>query len=102
MTRIRADCADCGGLTPPRSGQMSGERQSGRLRERLVDDAIALGQPQQCLQLLVGRVSVEVEAGANGREPDRRLLVDAEGAAEVQIALDVHRATAELDADRCR
>src|SRR4051794_131629 len=95
-TRMRAHCADQRSLTTPRSGQMSGDRQGRRRCQRLVDDAVALGQTQQRLQLLVTGVGVEVEVGANRCKSDRCLLVDAKRAAKVQVPLDVHRAPAKL------
>src|SRR3954451_14175696 len=101
-TRMEAHCADGGGLTTPRSGQMSGHGQRWRGSERLVDDAITLGEAQQRLDVLVARVSVEVERGANRRKSHRSLLVDAERAAEVEVAFDMHRASAQLDTDRRR
>src|SRR3954447_19679735 len=98
-TRMEAHCADGGGLTTPRSGQMSGHGQRRRGCERLVDDAVALGEAQQCLDVVAAGVSVEIERGANRRKSHRSLLVDTKRAAEIEVSLDVRRASAQLDTD---
>src|SRR3954469_20089206 len=87
-TRMGAHCADAGGLTTPRSGQMSGHGQCRRSCERLVDDAVALGEAQQRLDVLICCIGVQVKGGANRRKTYGRLLVDAERAPEVEVALD--------------
>src|SRR5262245_18974152 len=53
----------------------------------LVDHAIALGQLEELVQLLLRRVGVEIERQADLREADRRVLGDAERAAKIEIAL---------------
>jgi [protein-PII] uridylyltransferase len=53
----------------------------------LIDHAIALGELQQLIELVLRRVGVDIEAQADLREADRRLLVDAERAAKIEIAL---------------
>ena len=58
-------------------------------RERLQHDAVALGQLEQRGELLVVGVGVELEAQADVAEADRRRLLDAERAAEVEVALGV-------------
>src|SRR5690242_5869402 len=60
--------------------------------ERLVDDAVALGQLEQRGELLVVGVRVQLEAQADVPEADGRLLVDAERAFEVEVALGVDAA----------
>jgi hypothetical protein len=64
-------------------------RELGRLGQSLEDDAVALGQLQQRRQLLLVGVRVQLEAEADRLEPDRRLAVDREGAAEIEVALGV-------------
>ena len=54
----------------------------GRLRERLEDDAISLGQLDELLHLLGGRGGVEREGQADLREADGRVLGHAERAAK--------------------
>ena len=53
----------------------------------LVDHAIALGELQQQIELVLRRVGLDVEAQADFGEADRGFLVDAERAAEIEIAL---------------
>ena len=54
--------------------------------QRLQHHAIALGQLQKRVELVLRRVGVEFELKPNVGEPDRRLLVDAERAAKVEVA----------------
>src|SRR5689334_10264201 len=62
-----------------------------RAQERLQDGAVALGPAHQSFEVLLARVgSVDLEAHADRVEPGRDLAVDAERAAEVEVALDVH------------
>ena len=68
----------------------------------LEDDAIALGQLQQLVELLLRRVGVDLEAQADRPEADRRRLVDAERAAEIEIALGLDDAVAQIDLKRRR
>src|SRR5689334_16753805 len=53
----------------------------------LIDHAIALGQLQQEIELVLRRIGRDLEAQADFGEADRCLLVDAERAAEIEIAL---------------
>src|SRR5258706_6636988 len=53
----------------------------------LVDHAIALGEFEQQIEFVLRRWRVDVETQANLGKSDRRLLVDAERAAEIEIAL---------------
>ena len=71
-----------------------------RPRERLEHDAVALGQAQERGELVLARVGVELEVQPHVLEADRRLLVDAERAAEVEVALGADRAAAHVDAER--
>ena len=66
-------------------------------RERLQHDAVALGQLEQRGELLVVGVGVELEAQADVAEADRRGLVDAQRAAEVEVALGVDLALVDRD-----
>jgi hypothetical protein len=68
--------------------------------QRLVDDAVALGEAQQRLELLGGRLGVQVEGQADGAEPDGCVLAHGQGAAEVQVALGGEGATVHGDAQR--
>src|SRR4051794_20851398 len=84
----------------PRAAGLRRDRQLRRRAQRLEDDAVALGQLQQCLQLLVARVRVEVEGEADRLEANRGLAVDGEGAAEVEVALGVDAAVCDGDPER--
>src|SRR5579871_731418 len=66
----------------------------------LIDHAIALGELEQLIELVLRRIAVDVEAQANLRKADRRVLGDAEGAAEIEIALGRHGAGLERDIER--
>src|SRR6266545_7797884 len=68
--------------------------------ERLVDHAVALGELEQLVELVLRRVGLDVEAQADLRETDRRVLGDAERAAEVEIAFGRHLGGLERDVDR--
>ena len=70
--------------------------------ERLVDHAIALGELEQLVELLLRRVGVDVEAQPDLREADRRVLGDAERAAEVEVAFRRHLAGLERNVERGR
>ena len=67
------------------------ERGGGRRgAQRLKHDAVALGQLEQLVELLLRRVAGELERQADVAEADGRLAVDAERAAEVEIALGAY------------
>src|SRR3546814_9655433 len=68
-----------------------------RLGDRLQDHAEALRQLQQLVDALLRLRGVEVEGDADLAEADRRLLVDAQGAAEVEVALDDDAAAVQLE-----
>src|SRR6202166_3396991 len=70
--------------------------------DRLIDDAIALGELEQLVELVLRHVGGDVEAQANLRQGDRRLLGDAERAAKIEIAFGRHRAGFERHVDRGR
>ena len=61
------------------------------MRERLVDDAVALGQLQQRRELLVVASVSSSNAEPDRAEADGRVAVDAERAAEVEVALGADR-----------
>src|SRR6478752_7337547 len=63
------------------------DRDVRRVHQRLVDDAVALGEAQQRRQLLIRRVGIQRELQANVPEADRGVLRDAERAAEVEVTL---------------
>jgi hypothetical protein len=56
------------------------------LPQRLQHDAVALREPEHRIELILRRVRVELELEADVLEADRRLLLDAERAAKVEIA----------------
>src|SRR5204863_8573556 len=56
------------------------------LGDGLIDHAIALGELEQLVELVLRRVGRDVEAEPDLAEPDRRFLVDAERAPEIEIA----------------
>src|SRR5262249_32676207 len=74
----------------------------GTALERLVDDAIALGELEQRVELVRRRVGLDVEAQANRRKTDRRILGDAERAAKVEIAFGRHLGGLERNVERGR
>src|SRR3954470_95331 len=59
-----------------------------------------MARPFERRQLLDGCVAVEIDADTDVRESHRRLLVDAEGAAEVEVPLDPDGPPAKVDTDR--
>jgi hypothetical protein len=67
-----------------------------------VDDAVAQGELEQLVELLVRGVGVQIEAQLDRLEPDRHLPVDGERAAEVEVALGVHDAVRDPDLQRGR
>src|SRR4051812_12288957 len=68
--------------------------------DRLVDHAIPLGQLEQLVELVLGRVGLDVEAQADLRKADRRVLGHTERAAEVEVAFCRHPPGLERDVDR--
>src|SRR5262249_52588049 len=70
--------------------------------ERLVDDAGALGELEQLVELVLRRGAVHLEAQADGRKTDRRIFGDPERAAEVEIALGADLSGLERNLERGR
>src|SRR5215472_7185290 len=68
----------------------------------LIDHAIAFGELEQLVELVLWRVGVEIKAQPDLRKADRRVLGDAERAAEIEIALRRHGAGAQRDIERGR
>jgi len=68
----------------------------------LINHAIALREFQELIEFLLRRISVDIERESDLREADRRILGDAEGAAEVEIAFGRHSARAQRNVDRGR
>ena len=64
--------------------------------------AVALGQLQQARELLVVGLGVDREPQPDGAEADRRLAVDAERAADVELALGLDAAAGDRDLERRR
>src|SRR5450759_1073454 len=75
-------------------------RQRGSTGERLVDDAVALRQPQQGVEVIVAGVGLELEAQLDRAEADRRLLAHGEGAAEVEVAFGAHDPCLDVEPER--
>src|SRR3546814_7421851 len=75
-------------------------RDARRLGDGLQHHAEALGQLQQLVDALLWLLGVEIEGDADVAEANRRFLVDAQGAAKVEIALDDDAAARELEVDR--
>ena len=71
----------------------------GAAAQRLKHDAVALGELEQLVELLLRGVAHDVEAQADVAEAHRRLAIDAERAAEVEVALGAQVRRRELDAD---
>src|SRR6478672_6057639 len=70
------------------------------LGDGLIHYAIALGELEQLVELVLRRIGFDIEAEPDLAEPDRGLLVDAERAAKIQIALGRDRAGLERDGER--
>ena len=62
----------------------------GRVIQRLINDTIPLGQPEQRSQLLFTGVSFQIEVQSNLLEPDRNILGHAQSTAKVEIALSAN------------
>ena len=74
----------------------------GRAAQRLVDDAIPLGEAQQRGYLIFRSIGVEIEPQPDVGEADRRIASDRQRAPKVEIALDGDRPPAYGNIDRCR
>src|SRR5215472_5881523 len=83
--RPRHDAPEPAGVRQ-RSGALELHLDRRTAPERLVDHAIALGELEQRVELVLRRVGLDVEAQANRRKTDRRILGHAERAAKVEIA----------------
>src|SRR4051795_7299674 len=102
---LRRDDTNCWASERPRSlHPLHRHRDLRAVLDGLIDHAIALGELEQQVELVLRRISVDVEAQAYLGEADRRLLVDAERAAEIEIALgvDVAGLQRHLDSGRDR
>jgi ATP-dependent DNA helicase RecQ len=83
------------------SAPLSGRyRHLGGPGERLVDDAVTLGEAEQGLDLVAAGLGVEIEGQVDGREPDRRFLAHRQGAAEVEITVGGNGAALQVDLQR--
>src|SRR5215469_10692975 len=60
------------------------------IADRLINDAITLGQLEKLIELVPRRVGIEVEAEPDLRKAHRCVLGDAERAAEVEVAFGRH------------
>src|SRR6266550_2962679 len=75
-------------------------RNLGAVLDGLVDHAITFGKFQQQIELVLRRVGIDIETETDFREADRGLLVDAECAAKIEIALGGHEAGLQWHLDR--
>src|SRR6266576_6107622 len=92
---IQREDAPCAFAWPRRNRRSHPVHRHRNLRavlDGLVDHAIALGKFQQEIELLLRRVGIDVETQTHFGKADRSLLVDAERAAKIQIALGGHEA----------
>src|SRR5215831_12337913 len=99
--RPRHDAPEPAGVRQ-RSGALELHLDRRTAPERLVDHAIALGELEQRVELVLRRVGLDVEAQANRRKTDRRILGHAERAAKVEIAFGRYLAGLERDVERGR
>src|SRR5690349_444643 len=74
------------------------DRDGRRLAQRLVDHAITLGELDEAGFLIVVEFALDVEGEADVTKADRRLLGDAQRAAEVEIAFRSDAGFANLEA----
>src|SRR5437016_5785565 len=72
------------------------------LAQSLIDDAIALGQPNKRIQLIFGCVGLQVEVKADALKSNRRILGDTQSAAKIEIAFCSNCAAPTNDACRLR
>ena len=72
------------------------------LAQSLIDDAIALSQPNQRTQLIFGCVGLQVEVKADALKSNRRILGDTQSAAKIEIAFCSNCAASNNDAYRRR
>ena len=63
-----------------------GQGELGRSPERLVNDAVVLGELDEDLELVARRGGIEIEAQTNVAKADRRRAAHAERAAKIEIA----------------
>lgn len=57
---------------------------------RLVDHAVALGQPKQIRELLLRRIRLKVKVKPDFPEADRGLLGDAKRSPEIQVTFSLN------------
>src|ERR1700730_14100095 len=70
--------------------------------ERLIDDTVTLRELEQLIELLLGRIGFHLEAQANLRQADRRVLRHSERTAEIEIAFGGHHAGFKRNVERGR
>src|ERR1700720_2682250 len=70
--------------------------------ERLVDDAVTLRELEQLIELVLGGIGVHLEAQANLRKADGRVLRHSERTAEIEIAFGGHHAGFKRNVERGR
>jgi len=71
-----------------------------RLAERLIDDAVSLGEAEQGGELFFRRICRELEEKPDALNPDGGVFRDAERASEIQVAFRTDRTVTNLNTDR--
>jgi len=72
----------------------------GRMTKRLVNDAIAFGQSNQCRDLLFAGISIQIKVQSNLLKTNGYIFGYAECAAKIEIALGSDRSVAQWNAQR--
>ena len=90
-----------------RGAQASSRAGPTRLQARaptrcLVDDAVALGEPEQRVELFVRRIGLQLEAQPDRPEPHRHVAVDAERPAKIEVSFGVNVAALDRQLERGR
>jgi hypothetical protein len=68
----------------------------------LIDHAISLCELEELIEFVLRGVDVEIETKTDLRKPDRRLLVDAQRAAKIEVAFGRDCSGAERNVERGR
>src|SRR5438876_5114695 len=67
-------------------GHVTGNGHGRRLAQRLIDDAVALGQAHERAQLIFGGIGIQVEGETDALKADGGVLDHTERAAKIEIA----------------
>src|SRR5262249_34829855 len=68
----------------------------------LINDAVALGQLEQLIKLVLRGIGIEIEAQPDLREADRCVLGNAERTAEIKVAFGRYLSGFKRNIERCR